>query len=218
MANGKRSLWPERRPCPPKPLATAGSVTGFGHTLDNLCCGSVPLRSSRPVVRPKPTASRRSGASVTDERMGRAGNPTRFLPQSAPEEGGDFERSGIAWRCSTRTASPRSAAFTPLHLATTGWVRWVVSQPVIRAFLSNWRHLLGSYRRFPNLRYRRFPNRPAVQKSWRVRWANGPRVGKPAIPQTGKSAVHGDPPPPSDTLRVSHPRSGRIPPTNPHGD
>jgi len=36
-ANGQRPWWTEPRSCPPKPLATAGAVTGFSRALNNLC-------------------------------------------------------------------------------------------------------------------------------------------------------------------------------------
>jgi hypothetical protein len=76
--------WAERRVCPPKPLATAGSVTGFGRSHDNLGCGPVPIRSSRVAVRPKPTASRRSGASTAYEPPCEQESRFSFFPEHRP--------------------------------------------------------------------------------------------------------------------------------------
>jgi preprotein translocase subunit YajC len=58
---------------------------------------------------------------------------------------------------------------------------WAVRSPGAAAEAAPYRHLAGAYRRFPDLLYRRFPNRQAVQNVGRARQANGRWVGKPAI-------------------------------------
>jgi hypothetical protein len=63
------------------------------------------------------------------------------------------------------------------------------SRPKAVTCPARYTRLVGAYRRFPNRLYRRFPNRLACPWVGRVRLAVGLRVGKPAIPQTWKSAV-----------------------------